>query len=59
MVAKRTRRGTYNRGEVWRGYTFVKNVIPVDVFEEWLSLDFLCVALSRAKAASGVSSEKL
>jgi hypothetical protein len=45
--------------EVWRGYTFVENVIPVDVLEERLPLDFLSVPFPRAKPAIWVSSEKL
>lgn len=49
----------YDCGEVWRGYTLVKNIIPVDVFEERLPLDLLGISLSGTKAAIGVSSKEL
>jgi hypothetical protein len=51
--------GSYNCREVRRGYAFIQNVIPYDIFEERLPLDFLRVPLSRTEATARVPGEKL
>ena len=51
--------GAYNCREVWWGYTFVQDVIPDDVLEEWLPLDLLCVSFPRAETAVRVTRKKL
>lgn len=37
----------------------MENVVKVDIFEEWLSLNLFRVGLSRAKSTSRVASQKL
>ena len=49
----------HDRRAVRWGYTFIQNIIPDDVLEEWLPLDLLSVPFPRAKAAVRVSSKKL
>lgn len=56
---KKNQRAAHNSREVRWGYTFVENVIPDDVFEEWLPFNLLRVPLSGAEAAIRVSGKKL
>ena len=41
---------TYNRREVWRGNTFVKDIIEIDVLEERMPLDFLSISFTGAES---------
>ena len=50
---------TYDCWEVWRRDSFVQNVIEVDILEERMSLDLFSIALTRAKAAGGVTGQQL
>ena len=50
---------TYNLREVWRGYTFIKDIIPTDVLEEGVSFDVESIIGTGSKATSWISRKKL
>lgn len=37
----------------------MEDIVEVDIFEEWVALDFLSVALSRAEPSCGIACQKL
>lgn len=50
---------TYDSRKVRRRYTFIEDIVPADVFEERLSLDFLSILFGRTQSAVGISSQQL
>ena len=56
---KRKLKQTYDGWEVWWGNALMQNVIEIHVLEERMSLDLLCIALSRTKTSCRVASQQL
>lgn len=50
---------THDLREVWGRDTLVEDIIPVDVLEEWVSLDVECIIWAGPKSTSWVSCEQL
>lgn len=50
---------THDRRVEGRRYAFVEDVVPVDVFEEGVSLDLFSVFLTCAKSSRRIASEEL
>jgi hypothetical protein len=49
----------YNCREIRRRDALVEHIIEIDVFKEWMPLDFFRVAFARSEAARRVSCQKL
>ena len=50
---------THNLREIWRWNPLVDDIVPVDVFEEGMAFDFLCVTFTRAQPSSRVPCQQL
>ena len=46
---------TYNCGRIRGGNPFVEDIVPVDIFEERLTLDLLSVGLTRTETAGRIA----
>ena len=50
---------TYDSREVWWGNALVHNIVEVNVLEEGVALDLLCISLTGTKTSRGVTGQKL
>lgn len=66
ILLKKSKRQAANRGKkpdnsrvIRRCYAFVEHIVPVYVFEKWLSLDFFRIGFSRTQSSVWISGKEL